>query len=150
MKVCTKCSVAKELNEFVKDKGRKDGRRAVCKLCWTSYMQDYYAKNSNQRVKKNERNSISRPSWKRHGLTESEYSKLLDKSDGVCYACKQDVATCIDHDKACCSGHYSCGKCVRGLLCHHCNSALGFIKDDPKRAYAIIEYLHSTVTQLVE
>ncbi len=30
----------------------------------------------------------------------------------------------IDHDHQCCDGYFSCGKCVRGALCHKHNTAL--------------------------
>src|SRR4029077_2130187 len=31
----------------------------------------------------------------------------------------------VDHDHNCCPGAHSCGKCIRGILCGTCNSALG-------------------------
>lgn len=34
----------------------------------------------------------------------------------------------IDHDHACCKGDYSCGRCVRGLVCNQCNLSLGHIE----------------------
>lgn len=74
-----------------------------------------------------------------HGLTLEEYQGLLDSQNGVCAICKLPETTInpysgnprnlsIDHDHACCPGKHSCGKCVRGLLCHKCNSALGIIE----------------------
>jgi len=46
---------------------------------------------------------------------------------------------CIDHD--CCDAEKrSCGKCIRGLLCLSCNTALGHIE----RKYAMaLAYLDS-------
>lgn len=49
----------------------------------------------------------------------------------------------IDHDHACCTGPYQCGKCVRGLLCANCNLGLGYIPEDDATdwAGAAIAYL---------
>jgi hypothetical protein len=33
MKICTKCKISKEENEFYKDKNKKDGLKSWCKLC---------------------------------------------------------------------------------------------------------------------
>jgi hypothetical protein len=32
----------------------------------------------------------------------------------------------VDHDRRCCPGDKSCGKCIRGLLCGSCNPKIGF------------------------
>lgn len=39
----------------------------------------------------------------------------------------------FDHDHACCpsDADVTCGRCVRGILCNACNSALGLLQDDP-------------------
>lgn len=47
----------------------------------------------------------------------------------------------VDHDHACCPGHYSCGKCVRGLLCQDCNIAAGKLRDDPDVMLALAFYV---------
>jgi hypothetical protein len=40
-------------------------------------------------------------------------------------------AISIDHDHRCCDGTYSCGQCVRAILCRNCNTGIGMLRDDP-------------------
>jgi hypothetical protein len=51
------------------------------------------------------------------------------------------LALVVDHDHECCPGKTSCGKCVRGLLCHHCNTALGYARNNPTILRALADYL---------
>lgn len=58
----------------------------------------------------------------------------LELQDGKCAICKEPMdQSYIDHD-------HETGE-VRGLLCHRCNSGLGFFNDDPQRLLAALEYL---------
>ncbi|WP_430381362.1 endonuclease domain-containing protein [Streptomyces arenae] len=35
----------------------------------------------------------------------------------------------------------SCGKCIRGLLCLHCNSAPGYVRDSVEMCHRMADYL---------
>jgi hypothetical protein len=48
----------------------------------------------------------------------------------------------VDHDHDCCPGPFSCGRCIRGLICTLCNTALGMVRSDTKIAEAMITYLN--------
>ena len=69
----------------------------------------------------------------RYGLTQKQFDWLLE---GQQYACAmggepftESTQIFVDHDHSCCPGErQSCGKCVRGLLCLSCNTALGQIE----------------------
>ena len=79
-------------------------------------------------------------------LTASEWDAKLAAQGRKCAICKTDVPAGrgtwhTDHDHACCSGIKSCGKCVRGLLCRHCNSALGHLQDSPELLRAAAIYI---------
>jgi len=68
-----------------------------------------------------------------YGLTETTFAQLLRAQDYACGMChepfKAGQRIHVDHDHACCKARCrSCGKCVRGLLCHVCNIALGHIE----------------------
>ena len=82
----------------------------------------------------------------KYNLTLEDYHNLLQSQDFSCKICKQKDITfrkrlSVDHDHACCPGEGSCGKCIRGLLCHHCNAALGNAKDSIETLQRMIDYL---------
>lgn len=90
--------------------------------------------------------------WK-YGMSIAEFEALWNFQGGRCAGCglpidmyDPDSSIHVDHDHACCGfrpsqGHRLCGKCVRGLLCRSCNTALGLVKDDPAVLLRLAEYL---------
>jgi hypothetical protein len=80
--------------------------------------------------------------FKRHNITKEIYDSLLNKYDGKCWICKEIKASVIDHDHSCCTGVWSCGKCVRGVLCSNCNTAIGLLKDRKELLNEAKKYLN--------
>lgn len=83
-----------------------------------------------------------------YGITVDQFHELLEKQNYSCRICGLKDSTyrvrlSIDHDHSCCPGRKSCGKCIRGLLCHPCNMALGSAKDDIEILQKMINYLKS-------
>lgn len=75
-----------------------------------------------------------------HGTTVADVVRLQGTRKRECAACGSVGPLMIDHDHRCCPTTKSCGKCVRGYLCHECNSAEGFLKT-PDRARALAAYM---------
>lgn len=111
-------------------------------------MKKYYKKNPEQysRHKKYVMNNdaIYKSQYYRHNITKEQLKEMVDKYHGKCHACRDRSGTAIDHDHSCCPRSYSCGKCIRGLLCNWCNSALGHVNDSVKHLNNLIRYLNST------
>lgn len=80
----------------------------------------------------------------RYKITPEELDLMIERQAGLCAICcepmKPGFLTHIDHDHSCCpkSGH-SCGKCIRGLLCHPCNVGLG--QYEKMSRLPVVEYL---------
>lgn len=79
--------------------------------------------------------------YKRHGLTESEFSQMIIDQNNKCDICgiefNEDTKAgyiCVDHDHNCCQG-------VRGLLCNRCNMSLGLFSDSQTILLDAIGYL---------
>ena len=74
---------------------------------------------------------------RRYGITAEEADDLLDNQGGVCAVClriaNQDLKKPwhVDHERG----------IIRGILCHHCNTGLGNLRDDPDILKRAIEYL---------
>lgn len=79
----------------------------------------------------------------RYGLTKESYLGLLEEQEFKCAVCgtgfdcgRKSTRPHVDHCHA-------TGK-VRGILCHHCNSALGHLRDSPETARSAASYLEAS------
>jgi hypothetical protein len=109
-KLCTQCDAWKPESQFHTLRKRTDGLASICKLC----------RAANAKVER----------LKKHGLSEEEINTLGNDCEG----CGKHVSgqqRCIDHDHRCCPGEFSCGKCIRHILCTACNLVIGNAKDCP-------------------
>ena len=58
-----------------------------------------------------------------YGLSKEQYQEMLEISKGLCEICGGKTSRmCVDHN-------HNTGQ-IRGMLCHTCNSAIGFLKDN--------------------
>lgn len=154
-KVCSGCHEWKSLEDFYVRRGRAAGagRMSRCRACERArrasrseaqkiYVRAHYKAN---------RQRYNDYGLRRYGLTRERYDAMLAAQDGLCALCGQAERTLnksgevralgVDHDHACCSGKKSCGDCIRGLLCAHCNVALGSFEDSVERLLLAIAYL---------
>lgn len=163
MKLCKKCNTEKPIDSFYKNKKLKSGLGSYCKPCSKSY---YYSNNqtlstpdkkvcnkcmlelaSSQFYNRSHTKdglstrcrscSVKASVSSRFRLSVEQYDLLLSKG---CNACGSFDRLCIDHDHACCLGQVTCGKCIRGVLCHSCNTAEGFIKST-EQVKGLIRYM---------
>ena len=80
---------------------------------------------------------------RKFGMTLDDYNQMLADQGGGCAVCGTEPGTKrlhIDHD------HETLK--VRGLLCHPCNVALGFVKDDVDILAGLMAYLMASKNNL--
>jgi len=171
MKQCTKCLEIKTYSDFHKKKQTADGYAYQCKQCVREYdMKEHDAKRvfpiKVQGTKIHCRNcekyldesmfgkaktycvECTKFIGHRHNLTKKnisvdKYVDLLKEQKGVCKICgiSDSKRLSVDHDHSCCDGAFSCGKCIRGLLCSRCNRTLGMVNDNVDLLNKMIKYL---------
>jgi len=72
---------------------------------------------------------------RKYGLSAEDFAEMVFLTGGVCVVCGSAAALRIDHDHA--TGR------VRALLCHHCNTTLGHVSEDPERLRALAAYVEA-------
>lgn len=155
-KKCTKCGAVKPVNQFGKNKRRKSGFDGICKACtrarykaWeqkklpelTAYRRQYYSRNNDKILaqRKAQWQSMTPAERKarnltKYNLTLERFQVMLEEQGGCCDMCREPLTTpFVDHD-------HKTGR-VRSLLCNSCNTAIGYLNDDPVRALQAAAYL---------
>jgi hypothetical protein len=157
MKMCRRCLIEKDYSEFHKNKQIKDGYSAYCKTCKSNIDKQWVAadpiRKENRKSRSREwqkanperyqdsirswRNKnpeqkwiLDKKShlWTHYRMTIDEFQKMFLEQDGKCLICEKQKKLVVDHDHSCCPGKLTCGKCTRGLICHSCNTLVGYLE----------------------
>lgn len=111
----------------------------LCKNCYSKRLYDTDGKTkSRMEAYAKARPAMRAAIWRKHayGLSEAEWYALYESQGGCCAICgkpEQINVLNIDHDHA--TG------IVRGMLCGHCNKAIGLFGDDLDRIARAYYYL---------
>ena len=117
---CTICGEVKDEDEFHKHNNSNLGKDRRCKPCKAEIRHEYHLSSE-------------------YNLTVEEYDNMLNEQGGTCanescnYGLDDDHKLYVDHC-------HETGT-VRGLLCHWCNSAEGYLKSSPEVAQGLLNYM---------
>lgn len=134
MRTCTCCNETKD-DLLFRDRILKNRSylRYVCKQCENKRALDSYYKNHTKNKQKGKDKQLKL----NYGITREEFNILLESQNYKCAICGTTDSGSRDwHVDHC----HTTGR-VRGLLCHHCNTGIGLLKDDPIIIKNALEYL---------
>ena len=144
VKICPRCKTEKPAHDYYADTSKSNGLQSICKECSKRKSRRYYS--DNRPARRVYHQIISKPKRRlnRYTLSPEAYDELFISQEGSCAICKKkDVNLSIDHDHDCCGYGYSCGFCIRGLLCNRCNLGLGGLQDSLNVILNAADYLMS-------
>ncbi len=136
---CSTCKEDKDESCFHKAGNKKRGYQFSCISC-------------RKKIKDKQKNSMTSEEWyltqrqywlkSQYGLNLEDYNNLVKEQNHKCAICGTDEVDSfkgllfVDHC-------HTTGK-IRGLLCHHCNTALGKFKDSESILMKAIEYVRKS------
>lgn len=130
MKLCSKCNVEKDDNEFYRHSETRDKLHSWCKQCHA----DTYRIRKLADPTKYYRTRMNAHYKREYGLDIEAIEGLVNEQGGKCGICQKVPDKLeVDHD-------HETGK-VRGLLCHQCNSSLGWLGDSMPKLLKAVNYL---------
>jgi hypothetical protein len=94
-----------------------------------------YANDPERRMK----HKIGNLAWY-YGISKEQYFKLLAEQGNVCAICKKAPEQ-IGNKKSLHVDHNHADDSPRGLLCHSCNLAVGFVEENIETLKAMVRYL---------
>lgn len=170
MKMCRRCLQTKDYLEFHKNKQTKDGYAVYCKPCKSSLDKDWIKSRPDQIEKRKTRSKkwqadnparykesiknwkkqnqeqkwiLDKKShlWTHYKMTIDEFQNKFNSQNGKCLICNKEKRLVVDHNHKCCSSKTTCGKCTRGLLCHTCNTLVGYIETHQELLQKVDNYI---------
>ena len=134
MKQCNQCKQTLPLESFYKKSAKrvlKSGQpatywytRAKCIDCTLEY--DRNKKHSGAYI------------HPKYGITPEQFTTMMAEQNNSCAICGIEAE---DYGKRFCIDHCHTSGTVRGLLCMHCNTALGHFRDSTESLRRAVHYL---------
>ena len=115
---------------------RQQARRKP-KYCSNKCIKDYWKLNNKESDLLAKRKSQL---GRRYGITWEEVLDMHDRQQGCCAICREPIPILVEKCRAYLDHNHTTGK-VRELLCQHCNSMIGFAKDNTTVLRLAVDYL---------
>lgn len=166
LKKCKTCNQLLPLTDYYKDPKSKDRLFYSCKKCYSIYRKNVRKNNPRSEDEKKEYNKKNRIYYEnnkekkavlakrrresdpisyrnrgykyKYGISIIEYDKILESQNNACAICKTPQS---DLNYSLAVDHCHDTNKVRGLLCRHCNLAIGYFKDNINVIQNSIYYL---------
>lgn len=138
---CIGCGVTKPATEFRlrSETGRQRATRdSRCRECMRAYKRAWRATKTpeeRREINRRERMSI------KYGMTPADYDAKFAEQGGACAICRTEGRVSRTGKDRLGVDHNHTTNAVRGLLCDHCNRALGMMEENPAWLRAAADYL---------
>lgn len=110
-----------------------------CAGCAGFLSEDLFTRTGRNRKFQATRCKPCRTTWV-HGVTVSWILAKQGSTEPECASCGSKESLKVDHDHNCCPSATGCENCVRGYLCHECNTAEGLLRSS-ERAQLLVAYM---------
>ncbi|HET8911198.1 MAG TPA: endonuclease VII domain-containing protein, partial [Ktedonobacteraceae bacterium] len=138
---CSNCG-SQQVEDFYPKDRHKLGGLICCKDC-SNYTQREKYKDKGGKTEKRQHAEWVNHLKRVYRITEEAYWLLFQQQMGLCASCGctetsvdprtgTSLRLCVDHNHV--TGE------IRGLLCHGCNIALGYLQEDPRRIKCLLKY----------
>jgi hypothetical protein len=133
-KRCYSCEEHLGVEEFYKNRARKDGFADECKTCTRKKRDPNYNRSEK---------ALNAQLQYKYGIGVEDYKTLLEQQEGLCAICRKanhsflregrKIRLSVDHN-------HETGE-IRGLLCARCNTAVGVFDGDIEMIERLAAYL---------
>lgn len=145
-KICTKCLITQEIEQFAPHKRYKGGRTTWCRKClnkqasrWSKEKASQRRINDNMRNKRKPEQKQNSKFKARYGITLKQFNEMSENQNNECAICNKHKS--FNKNNKLFVDHCHATDKVRGLLCDNCNKGLGIFMDSPKLLLKAVEYL---------
>jgi hypothetical protein len=123
-KTCSRCGELKHVSEFYRAHQNPEGLQYHCKEC-------------------ENHNFKERATLMRYGVTRNKYNDMVKSQDNRCMICGIVGGSEENYGKQLSVDHNHITGQMRGLLCWHCNIALGRFRESIENLENAIKYLQT-------